>query len=82
MIIGGPVKPGTVWLLAGNDVRRELIGAMEICKCVVPVGKFLEAGALEDAFAIECALLDSRSAAHGAGAKFACSRAKALRSRN
>ena len=79
--MGGSINAQTVAILNQDDVLRELIGAVETRKCVMPVANFLEEGALADAFAVECALLDLQLAAHGAIVEAARSRAEALRSR-
>lgn len=79
--MGGSVNAGTVRLLNDDDELRGLIACVETRKCVMPVERFLEAGALEDAFGIECALLDLQVAAHGSLADTARARAEAIRAR-
>lgn len=81
LTMGGSVNAGTVKLLGEDDELRGLVAAVETRKCVMPVERFLEPGALEDAFAVECALLDLQIAAHGALADAARNRAEALRAR-
>lgn len=79
--MGGAINAGTVDLLGRDQELRELIACVETRKCVMPVDRFLEDGALEAAFAVEGALLDMQLAYHGTIADAAASRVEALRAR-
>lgn len=79
--MGGSVNAGTVRLVSDDNELRGLIACVETRKCVMPVARFLEAGALKDAFAVECALLDLQITAHGTVADAARVRAESLRAR-
>lgn len=79
--MGGAINAGTVALLGRDAELREVIVCVETRKCVMPVDRFLEAGALEAAFAVEGALLDMQLAHHGAIADAAADRIEALRAR-
>jgi HpcH/HpaI aldolase/citrate lyase family len=79
--MGGSVNKNTRELLAKDDELRDLIACVETRKCVMPVGKFVANGALEDAFEVEGALLDMILAHHGAIASAAEARVTQIRSR-
>lgn len=79
--MGGAINAGTVQLLGEDEELRQLVACVETRKCVMPVDRFLEVGALEDAFAVEEALLLMQIAAHGAIADAGRARAEALRAR-
>jgi 2-keto-3-deoxy-L-rhamnonate aldolase RhmA len=79
--MGGSVNAETISLLHRDAELRDLVACVETRKCVMPVPRFLEEGALEAAFAVECALLDMQLAHHGAAAEAASSRAVQLRKR-
>lgn len=79
--MGGSINTRTIAVLQQDAELRDLISCVETRKCVMPVAKFLEPGALEDAFAVEGALLDLQISAHGAIADAARDRATALRAR-
>jgi hypothetical protein len=79
--MGGSVNSETIALLRRDDDLRDLVACVETRKCVMPVPRFLEEGALEAAFAIECALLDMQIAHHGAAVDAASGRATQLRKR-
>lgn len=79
--MGGSVNAKTIALLREDDELRGLIACVETRKCVMPVAKFLEDGALESAFAIEEALLELQLAYHGAIATAANDRVGQLRGR-
>ncbi|PKB14537.1 HpcH/HpaI aldolase/citrate lyase family protein [Novosphingobium kunmingense] len=79
--MGGTVNAETFAVLREDDELRDLIACVETRKCVMPVAKFLEDGALADAFAVEQALLDMQVEAFGAIADGARSRTAALNAR-
>ncbi|GGD50541.1 hypothetical protein [Croceicoccus pelagius] len=79
--MGGSVNRETRETLLADDELRSLVACVETRKCVMPVDKFLDEGALADAFAVEVALLDMQEAHHGAISRAAQERAKALRER-
>lgn len=79
--MGGTIDAKTFALLQQDDELRSLIACVETRKCVMPVEKFLEAGALEEAFAVELALLDMQVSAYGIIGDAARARADTLRAR-
>lgn len=79
--MGGSINVRTRDLLRTDSELRELIACVETRKCVMPVVRFLEDGALEDAFAVEGVLLDAQLAYYGAIAAAASSRAEQLKAR-
>ena len=79
LTMGGSVNAGTIRLLQEDAELRELVTSVETRKCVMTVERFLEPGALDNAFAVECALLDMQIAVHGSLAESAHARAEALR---
>lgn len=79
--MGGTINADTFRLLGEDAELRELVACVETRKCVMPVDKFLEPGALEDAFAVEFALLDMQVDAYGAIGEAARARVIALKSR-
>lgn len=79
--MGGSVGVGTLALLEQDAELRDLVACVETRKCVMPVERFLEPGALEEAFAVEFALLDLQTAAYGTIADAARNRSEALRAR-
>ncbi len=79
--MGGSVNAQTIALLRRDEELRNLVACVETRKCVMPVPRFLEDGALDAAFAIECALLDMQLAHHAAAAAAASDRAAQLRKR-
>lgn len=81
LTMGGSVNANTAALLQVDEELRELVACVETRKCVMPVPKFLEEGALADAFAVEEALLALQLNFHGAIAEAARTRADALRAR-
>lgn len=79
--MGGTINAETIKLLGEDAELRDLIACVETRKCVMPVEKFLEPGALDDAFAVETALLDMQIACYGSIGDAARARAKVLRER-
>lgn len=79
--MGGTINADTIKVLNQDAELRDLIASVETRKCVMPVEKFLEPGALEDAFAVESALLEMQIAAYGAIGDSARARSVALRER-
>lgn len=79
--MGGTINADTIKVLSQDSELRDLIASVETRKCVMPVEKFLEPGALEDAFAVESALLEMQIAAYGAIGDSARARSVALRER-
>jgi len=79
--MGGSVNKNTIALLRGDAELRDLIASVETRKCVMPVDRFLEPGALDAAFAVEAALLDMLSAHHGAISAAAALRVGQIRAR-
>lgn len=79
--MGGTINADTIKVLSQDAELRDLIASVETRKCVMPVEKFLEPGALEDAFAVESALLEMQIAAYGAIGDSARARSVALRER-
>ncbi|MES2492723.1 MAG: aldolase/citrate lyase family protein [Pseudomonadota bacterium] len=81
LTMGGSINAKTVALLKVDEELRALVASVETRKCVMPVARFLEDGALADAFAIEEALLGLQLDFHGAIADAARARVDALRAR-
>jgi hypothetical protein len=79
--MGGSVGAGTRQRLAEDDELRDLVACVETRKCVMPVAKFLEEGAISAAFAVEEALLEMQLAHHGAVTRAATDRINQIRSR-
>lgn len=79
--MGGSVGAGTLALLRRDEELRELLDHVETRKCIMPVDQFLRDGALDAAFAVECALLDRQQAFHGAIHQAASSRVTQIRAR-
>lgn len=79
--MGGSINAKTLALLQRDGELRELIAAVETRKCVMKVESFLLDGALEDAFAVERALLDMQLAHHGALTRAAGDRIEKLGAR-
>lgn len=79
--MGGTINADTIKVLNQDAELRDLIASVETRKCVMPVEKFLEPGALEEAFAVESALLEMQIAAYGAIGDSARARSVALRER-
>ncbi len=79
--MGGSVNAKTIALLRQDEELRGLVACVETRKCVMPVPRFLEEGALEAAFAVEEALLELQLAYHGAIASAATDRVQQLRAR-
>ena len=79
--MGGSVNKNTIDLLRRDDELRDLVACVETRKCVVPVVKFLEDGALNAAFAVEAALLEMLIAQHGGIAAAAQARIGQISSR-
>jgi citrate lyase beta subunit len=79
--MGGSVGAGTRQRLEDDAELRELVAYVETRKCVMPVPKFLEDGAISAAFAVEEALLEMRAAHHGAVAQAAANRVNQIRAR-
>ena len=79
--MGGSVNAKTIVLLQQDEELRGLVASVETRKCVMPVARFLEDGALEAAFAIEQALLELQLSYHGAIAKAASNRVEQLQTR-
>jgi len=81
LTMGGSVNANTIALLQRDGELRGVVACVETRKCVMPVERFLEEGALADAFAIEEALLGLQLAFHGGIADSARVRVDALRTR-
>lgn len=81
LTMGGSVNAKTIELLKNDDELRGMVACVETRKCVMPVARFLEDGALADAFAVEEALLGLQLAFHGSIADSARARVDALRAR-
>lgn len=81
MTMGGSVNAKTIALLREDGELRELVACVETRKCVMPVADFLKENALEEAFAIEQALLEMQLSHHGSVAVAASDRIKQLRER-
>jgi hypothetical protein len=79
--MGGSINVKTVELLRRDGELRELIACIETRKCVMPVDRFLQDGALEDAFAVERVLLDMQVASYGSIAASASNRVQQLQAR-
>ena len=79
--IGGSVGTATATRLANDPELCGLIACVETRKCVMPVDRFLEAGAVADAFAVEEALLALQLDYHGAIANSASARIGQIRAR-
>lgn len=79
--MGGAVNSGTIALLKRDDELRGLLACVETRKCVIPVARFLEAGALEACFVAEKALLDMQIAHHGVIVNAASSRIEQIEAR-
>lgn len=63
--MGGSINANTIKLLRNDGELRELVTCVETRKCVMKVDSFLQDGALEQAFAVEGALLDMQLAHYG-----------------
>jgi 4-hydroxy-2-oxoheptanedioate aldolase len=63
--IGGSVNAKTIELLRTDHELRDLVTCVETRKCVMTVASFLQPSALEQAFAVEEALLDMQLAYYG-----------------
>jgi len=81
MTMGGSVGASTARRLADDAELRDLIDCVETRKCVMPVDKFLEDGAIAAAFAVEEALLALQLDHHGAIADAASARIGQIRTR-
>ena len=79
--MGGSINVETIALLKRDSELRGLIAAVETRKCVMPVERFLEDGALDAAFAVELALLDLQLGYHDAIAAAAHARRGQLQAR-
>jgi 4-hydroxy-2-oxoheptanedioate aldolase len=79
--IGGSVGVGTRQRLEEDEELRDLVSALETRKCVMPVEKFMEDGAIAAAFAVEEALLDLQLVHHGAIVRAATDRTAQIRNR-
>lgn len=79
--MGGSVGAGTRQRLERDEELRDSLACLETRKCVMPVAKFLEEGAISAAFAIEEALLEMQLAHHGLIAQAASARIDQIRSR-
>lgn len=79
--MGGSINAETIALLKRDDELRGLIASVETRKCVMPVERFLEEGALDAAFAVELALLDLQLGYHGTVASAAHARRAQLQTR-
>lgn len=79
--MGGTINAETLKLLLEDDELRHLIACVETRKCIMPVEKFLEPDALEDAFALETMLLEMQITSYGAIGNAAQARASVLRER-
>ena len=79
--MGGAINVGTITLLQRDAELRQQIGAVETRKCVMPVDRFLEEGALDAAFAIELALLHLQLAHNDALSAAAHARRQHLQAR-
>lgn len=79
--MGGSVNAQTIALLQRDTELRGLINAVETRKCVMPVDRFLEDGALDAAFAVELALLDFQLGYHDTVASAASARRTQLQAR-
>jgi len=79
--MGGTISAATKALLERDSELRELVAAVETRKCVMATERFLEEGALADAFAVENALLELQSRYHGAIATAADERLVQIRAR-
>ncbi|MDP1735912.1 MAG: aldolase/citrate lyase family protein [Caulobacter sp.] len=63
--MGGSINANTIKLLRNDSELRELATCVETRKCVMKTDSFLQEGALEQAFALERALLDMQLAHYG-----------------
>ncbi len=81
LTMGGSINAQTIALLQRDEALRAAVACVETRKCVMPVSKFLEDGALAEAFAVEEALLALQLDFHGSIADAARTRAHALRAR-
>lgn len=79
--MGGTISTATRALLDEDAELRGLVAAVETRKCVMATERFLEEGALADAFAVENALLEMQSRYHGAIAAAANDRLVQIRAR-
>lgn len=79
--VGGSVGVGTRQRLLDDEELRAMVACVETRKCVMPVARFLEDGAISAAFAVEEALLAMQLAHHGAIAKAAAERTEQIRGR-
>jgi 4-hydroxy-2-oxoheptanedioate aldolase len=79
--MGGTISAETRALLEQDRELRDLVAAVETRKCVMHTERFLEDGALADAFAVENALLELQSHYHGAIASAADERLVQIRAR-
>ena len=79
--MGGAINAQTIALMRTDDELRDLVHSVETRKCVMLVDRFLEAGALETAFAVEGALLDMQLASHGTVVDAARQRSETLKAR-
>lgn len=79
--IGGSVGAATAKRLAADPELRTLVSCVETRKCVMPVDRFLEDGAIATAFAVEEALLALQLDHHGKIADAATARSLQIRTR-
>lgn len=79
--MGGSINANTIKLLRNDGELRELVTCVETRKCVMTVDSFLEDGALEQAFAVEGALLDMQLAHYGSLGEAANDRIQKLSAR-
>jgi 4-hydroxy-2-oxoheptanedioate aldolase len=80
-IMGGSVNIGTIERLESDEELRGLIDRVETRKCVMPVARFLQPGALEAAFAVEVALLNIQLRHYGAATEAASARVRQIQAR-
>jgi citrate lyase beta subunit len=79
--MGGTISSATRALLQEDAELRELVAAVETRKCVMATERFLEDGALVEAFAVEAALLELQTCHYGAIAATADARLAQIRAR-
>lgn len=79
--MGGTISAATCAMLKQDEELRGLIAAVETRKCVMATERFLEEGALSDAFEVEQALLELQSRYHGTIAAAADDRLLQIRAR-
>jgi hypothetical protein len=76
--MGGSVNAKTIELLRHDDELRDLVACVETRKCVMTMQGFLQPGSLEQAFAVERALLDMQASHYGELARAAADRIRKL----